>query len=128
VSQAIAKEVLKFAGQPVLLNELRGKFGFSEDGIYMREEYSSADMGGKRNSEIFTGATATLRGLCITRDGRMRLGSGGEGGAYFVFKKLEDGQMDAWIEEQKLPISGGTLPFMSAEEREVAYPYEKRPQ
>eukprot|EP00316_Scyphosphaera_apsteinii_P022066 CAMPEP_0119339216 /NCGR_PEP_ID=MMETSP1333-20130426/97832_1 /TAXON_ID=418940 /ORGANISM="Scyphosphaera apsteinii, Strain RCC1455" /LENGTH=154 /DNA_ID=CAMNT_0007350707 /DNA_START=68 /DNA_END=529 /DNA_ORIENTATION=+ len=30
--EIIAKEVLTFFGQPILLNELRGKFGFNEDG------------------------------------------------------------------------------------------------
>ena len=70
--------MLDFLGQTAVVNELRGKFGFSADGKMMQERYESADMGGQRASAAFAGSSATLRGLCITADGAIRLGSGGE--------------------------------------------------
>lgn len=126
----VAKEVLEFFGRPILLNELRGKYGFSSDGRILQEEYSSADMGGTRNSANFEGATATVRCVCVTTDGSMRLGcvdgaqgSGASSKAYFVYKRLAAGELDAWLEERQLPYFGGTVPTLSTDELRAAYPY-----
>ena len=73
--QVIAKEVLEFWGQPVVLNELRGGFTFSEDGLAMQEKYTMADMAGQQNTDAFGGATATLQDVRVTADGRMRIGA-----------------------------------------------------
>ena len=82
----------------------------------MQEKYTAADVGGQRNSASFGGATATLAALCVTADGALRLGrtppaGPGQGSgepAYFVFKKLPDGELAAWLESKGLPASGGT--------------------
>uniref|UniRef100_A0A7S0Q5G0 Plastid lipid-associated protein/fibrillin conserved domain-containing protein n=1 Tax=Coccolithus braarudii TaxID=221442 RepID=A0A7S0Q5G0_9EUKA len=121
----LAKEVLEFFGNPVVLNELRGRFGFSADGIFMQEQYTEADMGGQLTNPSFSGGSATLRGLCITADGSMRIGSGGTGGAFFVFKKILPGELDAWLQSWNLPLCGGTAVVMSKEQQRVAYPYRE---
>jgi len=130
--EVVAKEVIEFFGQPVLLNELRGRFRFSADGICLQEEYTTADMGGQSNSPAFSVATATSRGLCITADGAVRLGrlTGPDGNSasadgYLVFKKLEDGRLERWLEERRLPVRGGTMAFMTQEQRRESYPYMK---
>jgi len=123
--EVVSKEVLEFWGQTAIVNELRGKFGFSADGKLMQERYSRADLGGQRDSPNFTGSTATLRCLCVTADGKLRLGSGGEGGAFFVYKKLEPGAMHEWLKSRRLPIFGGTVAFDTPEEQRRAYPYMK---
>ena len=117
----LAKEVLEFFGQPIVLNELRGSFGFSGDGVWIQEQYNEADMSGVRNTDQFTSATATSRGVCISADGTLRLGMSNE--QYFVFKKLGNGEMDGWLQSKKLPLVGGTVPNLSTEEMKVAYPY-----
>ena len=88
-----AKEVLRLFGRPVLLNELRGEYGFSPDGALMQERrcrdyprvpeitrdslptgalmqerFGDADLGGQRSSKEFAGATATTRPISITGD------------------------------------------------------------
>jgi len=118
----IAKEVLEFFGRPVVVNELRGRFGFSEDGAWLQEKYSEADLSGARNSAQFTEATATSRAVCISADGALRLGFT-PGSGFFVFKKLEVGQMNAWLEERSLPLVGGTVATLDKEEMAKAYPY-----
>ena len=55
--------------------------------------------------------------------GASRLGSGGEGGAFFVFKKLQEGELDRWLQSKELPLNGGTAAFMSDEQQRRAYPY-----
>ena len=108
----IAKEVLQFFGQPVMLNELRGRFGFNPDGRVMQEKYQGGDcdVGGQKNNPGFGGATATLANLCITADGALRLGcTPGADPRYFVFKKLEEGELDGWLAQKKLPLDGGTV-------------------
>ncbi len=108
----VAKEVLQFFGQPVMLNELRGRFGFNPDGRVMQEKYQGGDcdVGGQKNNPGFGGATATLANLCITADGALRLGcTPGADPRYFVFKKLEEGELDGWLAQKKLPLDGGTV-------------------
>ena len=45
-----AKEVLEFFGNPILVNELRGRFGFDESGAWLQEQYSAADLSGVADS------------------------------------------------------------------------------
>jgi len=118
----VAKEVLEFFGRPVVVNELRGRFGFSEDGAWLQEKYSEADLSGARNSAQFTEATATSRAVCLSADGALRLGFT-PGSGFFVFKKLEAGQMDVWLEERSLPLVGGTVATLDKDEMARAYPY-----
>ncbi len=73
--EVLAKEVLEFFGQPVIMNEMRGVYGFAPDGVMMQEKYTTADLGGMKDNKGFAGATATLRSLCVTADGAMRLAS-----------------------------------------------------
>ena len=105
----LAKEVLEFFGQPVIMNEMRGVYGFAPDGVMMQEKYTTADLGGMKDNKGFAGATATLRSLCVTADGAMRLASTPGGEAYFVFKKLPAGGLDSWLTERRLPVEGGTV-------------------
>ena len=85
------------------------RYGFSADGNMVQERYESADIGGQRNTPGFAGATATLEGVCITADGALRVGlTPGGSGAYFVFKKLRDGERDGWLGSKGLPLEGGT--------------------
>lgn len=76
-------------------------------------------MGGQQN-QAFT-STATQRGVCIAMDGAMRVSF--VEGRFFVFKKLDDGALDEWLAERRLPIVGGTIPTMSNEQMKEAYPY-----
>ena len=55
----LAKEVLEFFGQPVIMNEMRGVYGFAPDGVMMQEKYTTADLGGMKDNKGFAGATAT---------------------------------------------------------------------
>ena len=75
----VAKEVLQFFGRPVMLNELRGKYGFNPTGTMMQEKYvgGDCDVGGQKNNPGFGGATATLTNLCITADGATRAADAG---------------------------------------------------
>lgn len=107
--EVLAKEVLEFFGQPVIMNEMRGVYGFAPDGVMMQEKYTTADLGGMKDNKGFAGATATLRSLCVTADGAMRLASTPGGEAYFVFKKLPAGGLDSWLTERRLPVEGGTV-------------------
>ena len=118
----VCKEVLEFFGKPVVLNELRGKFGFDETGALVQEQYSEADMGGQRNSAAFAGATLTFlsgsiggkaaAGSCITADGAMRLAAqvAGNEPSYMVYKRLPLGALESFLSREKLPMSGGTVP------------------
>ena len=116
-----AKEVLNFFGRPVILNELRGKMSFDESGRWMQETYESADLSGVANSPQFTSATATTKGVCITQDGRLRVQFANEW--FFVFKKLEEGELQAWLQERKLPWVGGTVATLDTAAVAKAYPY-----
>jgi len=123
-----AKEVLRLFGRPVLLNELRGEYGFSPDGALMQERFGDADLGGQRSSKEFAGATATTRHVCITADGAVRVAKvdaavGVGAGGYLVYKRLAAGEMEAWLESKRLPLVGGTVPTLSMEEMREAYPY-----
>ena len=102
----IAKEVLEFFGNPVLMNELRGEASFSEDGSAMQEQYTAADLAGQQNSPQFNGATAVLTDCRITADGKMRIGRNKAG--VLVFKKLVSGQLQEYLGATRLPATGGT--------------------
>ena len=104
-----AKEVLKFFGKPVVLNELRGRFGFDDTGKRMQEQYFTGDLGGQKDNPQFQGATATQRHVPITADGKVRIGQaeGGQEG-WFVYKKLEPGMLEGYLSEKRLPLKGGT--------------------
>jgi len=119
--EVLAKEVLSFFGNPVLLNELRGRFGFDSGGTWMQEKYEQADLSGQRNSAQFVSATATSKGVCISADGALRLAS--TNGRFFVFKKLADGELAAWLESKRLPVVGGTVASLDPDEMAIAYPY-----
>ena len=92
----MAKEVLEF-GNPCVLNELRGKFGFDGSGEWMQEQYSSADLSGVANSPQFSQATATTKGVGITADGKLRVMF--VNGGFFIFEKLGDGELGRWLQE-----------------------------
>ena len=104
--QATAKETLEFFGKPVILNELRGRVGFSDEDT-MREEYEAADLGGQASSSAFKGSSFTLLESAITSCGRLRLGRDDDTGVY-VFKKLEPGGLASYLEYNRLPSEGGT--------------------
>ena len=40
----------------------------------LQERYTAADLGGVRDSDQFVGSTSTIRSLCVTTDGSVRLG------------------------------------------------------
>ena len=63
-------------------------------------------MGGQCKSPAFSGATATLMASVITSDGSLRLGRDASG--VLVFRKMEAGQMNAYLEDNLLPTAGGT--------------------
>jgi len=119
--QIIAKEVLEFFGNPVVVNELRGKFGFDAGGEWMQEQYATADLSGVANSPQFTSATATTKGVAIVADGKMRVMF--TNGFFFVFKKLGEGALNAWLQERRLPWYGGTIATLDTEAMAKAYPY-----
>jgi len=104
--QVVAREVLEFFGNPVILNELRGAFGFNGDGTAMQEKYLEADLAGQKESQAFQGATATLVDCRISADGAVRIGR--SAGGVLVFKKLVPGQLNEYLKAKRLPISGGT--------------------
>ena len=86
-----AKEVLEFFGNPCVLNELRGRFGFDGAGEWIQEKYESADLSGVAESPQFTEATATTKGVGITADGSLRLMF--VNGDFFVFRRLREGEV-----------------------------------
>jgi hypothetical protein len=154
--EVLAKEVLEFFGQPIVVNEaralpprrsptahepdllscptlgplpplprhptqLRGRFGFVDDGEYMQEEYTTADLSGVANSDQFTSAKSTTRTVRLTEDGALRLSYTDSG--FMVLKKLNDGALDEWLMEKRLPLVGGTIASMDQETMKKAYPY-----
>jgi hypothetical protein len=116
-----AKEVLEFFGNPCVVNELRGKFGFDGGGTWIQEKYDSADLSGVANSPQFSEATATTKGVGITSDGSLRLGF--VNGDFFAFKKLGEGELGGWLQEKRLPWVGGTVATLDPEAMAKAYPY-----
>ena len=102
-----AKEVLEFFGKPVILNELRGTFSFSDDGDSMVESYDSADVSGQANSPAFGRVGFELLESAITSCGTYRLGRDDSTGVY-VFKKMREGLFAEYLTEKQLPTSGGT--------------------
>jgi hypothetical protein len=117
--EVVVKECLEFFGRPVVLNELRGRFGFSEDGELVQEQYSSADMGGQREQDFQS--MATYRAVCITSDGKTRLGL--IDGKFFIFRKLDEGELEQWLQRRNLPFVGGTVATLNQQDMKVAYPY-----
>lgn len=126
--EILAKEVLEFFGKPIIVNELRGRFGFNDDGEWMQEQYGSADLSGKRNSDQFTSATATSKGVCFTCEGSVRMGftPSGNSGAYYVYRKLGEGEMNEWLQSKGLPLVGGTVATLDPDEMAKAYPYLRK--
>ena len=122
--RVVCKEVLSFFGNPVIVNELRGRLGFSEDGTWTQEQYSEADLSGQRNSANFASATSTSKSACMTSDGKYRLAFTPPSG-FFVFEKLDEGAMDGYLMEKRLPLYGGTVATLDTEEIARAYPYLK---
>lgn len=114
--EVITKEVLEFSGQPVLLNELRGEFFFSDDGKWMQEDYKEADLAGNKNSGQFLNSQAVTQHVCISSDGKLRVSLAPKGESYFVYKKLQEGEMDRFLMERSLPLYGGTIVKMTEEE------------
>lgn len=105
--EVVAREILEFFGNPVIVNELRGAFGFSEDGASMQERYLEADIAGQQKSAAFQGATATLTDCRISADGTVRLGR--NAGGVLLFKKLQPEQLGAYLAAKRLPTEGGTF-------------------
>ena len=109
-----ARETLTFFGKPVILNELRGSVGFSEDGMAMQEDYEQADLGGQANSPAFAGAEATLYDCLIaTANGQtLRVGrTSPESTTFkgvFVYRKLRATELATYLDENMLPTNGGT--------------------
>ena len=109
--EVTAREVLKFFGRPVVLNELRGRFGFDDKGLRIQEQYFTGDVGGQKDNPQWQGATTTQKDVLITADGMVRIGQADDGASdagWFVYKKLEPGMMQGYLTEKKLPLKGGT--------------------
>jgi len=109
-----ARETLAFFGKPVILNELRGTVGFSENGMAMQEDYGQADLGGQANSPAFAGAEATLYDCLIaSADGlTLRVGRTSPDSTtfkgVFVYRKLRPAELATYLDENMLPSDGGT--------------------
>lgn len=101
------RETLEFFGKPVILNEVRGRFSFSDEGDDMLDTYEEGDLGGQQNSPAFTGADFTLLESAITSCGQLRLGRDDDEGVY-VFLKLGEGGLNEYLDEVMLPTAGGT--------------------
>ena len=100
-----AKEVLEFFGKPTILNELRGTLSFTDDGDSIVESYDTADIGGKAGQSAMV--EFTLLESAITSCGEYRLGRDDDTGVY-VFRKTREGAFAAYLDENRLPTSGGT--------------------
>ena len=108
-----ARETLTFFGKPVILNELRGSAGFSDEGDAMQETYTEADVGGQQSSPAFSPVECTLLQSGISSCGSVRLGRDVrkvrtyDTGVY-VFRKMREGELDDYLKTADLPTSGGT--------------------
>ena len=72
-----------------------------------QESYDAGDLGGQQSSPAFKGLTFTLLESAITSCGTLRLGRDDDIGVY-VWRKLPPGGLASYLEEQMLPMDGGT--------------------
>jgi hypothetical protein len=119
----IAKEILRIAGRPTVLNELRGEFQFDETGDTMQEQYGTADISGVKDSPDFVRAEVNTTRIMTSQDGSIRIQNTGNG--FNIYRKLGVGELFDYLKERGLPIAGGTIPsaMTDKEERAKAYPY-----
>jgi len=119
--RVIAKEVLKSLGN-LVVNELRGSVALDSTGQLLQETYDVADMVGVKESPQFNGAKMTAKSVFISDDGLRVMTANG---IFYVYKKLEDGELYEYLKERNLPINGGTIMGLSKEKMAEAYPYLK---
>ena len=75
---------------------------------------------------MLTSATATTKGVGIVSPPAARgalLRVMFTNNFFFVFRKLEEGELEAWLQERSLPWVGGTVPTLDPDAMAKAYPY-----